>query len=223
MEENTLNIEELVYVIKKRLILIVIIILGFTSIGFFMANYRMETKYRATAKVFAGKTEGLQADYSVNELNDYKSLLDACVDIVNTEDFYNKVLSDYGIGKSGAAVRGGISYTQLSSTPILQISYTSTNQVEAMAIVNAVSNEFGTEVESLILNTHIKVIEEAKCVTIVPNKMKTILTAFMGGLIVALGIAFILDYLDNRVRNKEELEKILSIPVIGEIPTHSFK
>lgn len=223
MGENTLNIEELVYVIRKRLILIVIIILGFTSIGFFIANYRMETKYRATAKVFAGKTEELQADYSVNELNDYKSLLDAYVDIINTEDFYNRVVSNYGIGRSGASIKGGLSFTQLNSTPILQISYTSTNQAEAIAIVNAVSNEFGTEVQSLILNTHIKVIEEAKCITIVPNKIKTVLSGFIAGIVFALGIVFILDYLDNRVRNKDELEKILNIPVIGEIPTHGFK
>ena len=42
----------------------------------------------------------------------------------------------------------------------------------------------------------------------------------MAGLIFALGIVFILDYLDKSVKNKDQLEKILNMPVIGEIPTH---
>lgn len=222
MGENALNIEELVYAVKKRLRLIVIVTFGFTLVGILVANKTLETKYRVTAKIFAGKTEEIQSTYSANELSEHKELLNAYVDIINTEDFFNRALSNHGIGTSVSQVKGGISFIQLSSAPILQISYTSTNQAEAMAIVAAISNEFGAEVQSLILNTHIKVIEEAKSITIVPNKKRTILIAFMAGLIVALGIVFILDYLDKTIRNKEELEKILNIPVIGEIPTHNI-
>ena len=222
MEENTLNIEELVHAIKKRLKLIIIITLGFTVVGFLVANYGTETKYRATAKIFAGKTEEVQATYSASELKDYKELLNTYVDIVNTDDFLNTALSNHGIGNSAAEVKGGLSFNQLSSAPILEIAYTSTNKFEAMKIVTAVSSEFGAEVQSLILNTHIRVIEEAKYTTIVPNKIKIILISFMAGLIFALGIVFIMDYLDKSIRNKDELEKILNIPVIGEIPTHSI-
>lgn len=220
MEENTLNIEELVYAIKKRFKLIAIITLGFTLLGFLVANYGMETKYKVTAKVFAGKTEEVQAYYSSSEIKDYKELLNTYVEIVNTDDFLSNTLSNYGIGKSVGEVKNNLSFTQLSSAPILEISYTSTNEAEAMGIVTAISNEFGTEVQSLILNTHIKVIEGAKSTTIVPNKTKTILIAFMAGLIFALGIVFILDYLDKSVKNRDQLEKILNMPVIGEIPTH---
>lgn len=222
MNENNLNVEELIYAIKKRLKLIVIVTLGFTLVGFFIANYRMQTRYRATAKIFAGKSEEAEAVYSANELSDYKDLLDAYVDIVRNEDFLNATLSSYGIGKSGAAVMGGLSFTQLSSAPILQISYVSTNQAEAMAIVNAISNEFGTGVQSLILNSHIRVVEDTKCITILPNKTRAIAVSFAVGLIVALGIVFILDYLDKTIYRKKELEEILDIPIIGEIPTHSM-
>ena len=37
---------------------------------------------------------------------------------------------------------------------------------------------------------------------------------------LSLGAVLILDYLDNSIKNKKELEKILPIPVIGEIPIH---
>ena len=53
-----------------------------------------------------------------------------------------------------------------------------------------------------------------------PNKKKVILVGVIAGLVIALGVIFILDYLDNSIKNKKELEKILPIPVIGEIPIH---
>jgi capsular polysaccharide biosynthesis protein len=38
------------------------------------------------------------------------------------------------------------------------------------------------------------------------------------GLIVGIGLAFLVDYLDPSVRTREEAERLLHIPVLGEIP-----
>ena len=42
--------------------------------------------------------------------------------------------------------------------------------------------------------------------------------AFLLGLMVSLGLVFLLEYLDNTYKNKEQLEKELDIPVLGVIP-----
>ncbi|HYW90824.1 MAG TPA: hypothetical protein VFB50_23845, partial [Chloroflexota bacterium] len=38
------------------------------------------------------------------------------------------------------------------------------------------------------------------------------------GLLVGLGLAFLLDYIDPSVRSREEAEDLLRLPIIGEIP-----
>jgi capsular polysaccharide biosynthesis protein len=38
------------------------------------------------------------------------------------------------------------------------------------------------------------------------------------GLIVGIGLAFLLDYLDTSVRSREEAEALLQLPILGEIP-----
>jgi len=38
------------------------------------------------------------------------------------------------------------------------------------------------------------------------------------GLIVGLGLAFLVDYLDQSVRTREEAERLLEMPVLAEIP-----
>ena len=37
-------------------------------------------------------------------------------------------------------------------------------------------------------------------------------------LFVALGLAFLLDYLDDRLRDRRQIETFLGAPVLGEIP-----
>ena len=38
------------------------------------------------------------------------------------------------------------------------------------------------------------------------------------GLLVGIGLAFLLDYIDPSVRSREEAEDVLRLPVLGEIP-----
>ena len=38
-------------------------------------------------------------------------------------------------------------------------------------------------------------------------------------MIVAIGLAFLLEFLGNTFKNKDQLEKEFEIPVIGSIPT----
>ena len=43
--------------------------------------------------------------------------------------------------------------------------------------------------------------------------------AFLAGLFAAVAIIVLLDMLNTRMRNPEELEDLLGIPTIGRIPT----
>jgi hypothetical protein len=38
------------------------------------------------------------------------------------------------------------------------------------------------------------------------------------GLLVGIGLAFLIDYIDPSVRTRQEAERLLDMPVLGEIP-----
>ena len=42
--------------------------------------------------------------------------------------------------------------------------------------------------------------------------------AFLLGLMVSIGLIFLLEYMDNTYKTKEQLENELEIPVLGVIP-----
>ncbi|MDE2058416.1 MAG: polysaccharide biosynthesis tyrosine autokinase [candidate division NC10 bacterium] len=60
---------------------------------------------------------------------------------------------------------------------------------------------------------------EAPLVPFGPNRTRNILLSIILGLTVAIGMAFFFDYLDNTVKQPEELERRLGIPSLALIPS----
>lgn len=56
-----------------------------------------------------------------------------------------------------------------------------------------------------------------------PNKELNMLLALFLGLSGGIGLAFLLEYLDNTVRRPEDIESLLRLPTLGMIPLHRSK
>lgn len=50
-----------------------------------------------------------------------------------------------------------------------------------------------------------------------PNKKLNVLLAFVVGLMAAVGLAFLLEFLDNTIKTSSDVEELLGIPVLGVI------
>ena len=103
----------------------------------------------------------------------------------------------------------------------IQIKYKSNNPEEAKDVIKEVSNEFIRTSKDLVPNGNIRVIEEVQLPEkpVSPNKKMNIAIAFLLGLMASVGLAFLLEFLDNTFKTKEQLERELEVPVIGLIPT----
>ena len=113
---------------------------------------------------------------------------------------------------------GGLSFTTAQNAPILTISYTGGDSKIAEKVVSTLSSEFEVGVKEIILNTYTKTIDSVKVIERLPSKSKVIFVGFMAGLLIGVGLVFIIDYLDDTVVKREELERVLPIPVLAELP-----
>lgn len=50
------------------------------------------------------------------------------------------------------------------------------------------------------------------------SKVTQLLLLLLGALIIGLALVFLLEYLDDRMRNKDEIAHLLQLPIYGEIP-----
>lgn len=54
-----------------------------------------------------------------------------------------------------------------------------------------------------------------------PNKIRNIAISLLLGLIVSCGLAFLLHLLDNTIKTSEDIERVLGLPVLGQIPSYN--
>ena len=221
MEEQVISISEVFEAIKKRWTIIVAITLTATIISGVISFFIIDPVYEASTKVFIGKEESDDAAYNSSDINMYQQLLQTYAQAIKTKDLVNRAISGLSYDElEASSVVDALTVNPISSTQILEIKYKSKDAEEAKDVLKGITDEFIVTAKELVPNGNVRVIEEVELPEnpVSPNKKMNIAIAFLLGLMVSVGLVFLLEYLDNTYKNKDQLEKELGIPVLGAIP-----
>ncbi|MEG2458110.1 MAG: Wzz/FepE/Etk N-terminal domain-containing protein [Bacilli bacterium] len=222
MNEENINIQEIFNSLKKRYKLIIAITLGFTVISILVSFFVIKPKYEANVKLFIGKQESKKTDYDNNDVQMYQKLLTTYAEVIKTDDIIEESMKKANIDESLNAVSGNLKVTPRADTQILEVSFTDTNKDEAAEFLDVLTGNFIKESKKLIPNGNIQIIQKVKVPdnAVSPNKKLNIIIAFVLGLMVSIGISLLLEFMDNTFKTKEDLEKVLDLPVLATIPDH---
>ncbi len=77
--------------------------------------------------------------------------------------------------------------------------------------------------ENRTINIHVVDYAEVPKSPVKPKPKRDILLAVIVGLFMGVGMAFFIEYLDNTVKNPEDLEKFFQLPYLGPIPRYDMK
>lgn len=221
MEEQVISISEIFEALKKRWILIVSITLVATLISGVLSFFVIKPTYETSTKVFIGKEESNQEGYNTNDIQMYQKLLQTYAETIKTNEVVQAAINNSkDTDLTVASVKGALTVTPVSDTQILQIKYQNKSPELAKEILENITNEFVVLAKELVPNGNVRVIEAVQLPEnpVAPNKKMNVAIAFLLGLMVSVGLVFLLEYLDNTFKNKEQLERELDIPVVGIIP-----
>lgn len=221
MEEQVIRLDELFEALKKRWLMIISITLVATIVSAALSFFVIKPQYEASTKVFIGKDESENQSYSQNDVLMYQKLMKTYSEAIKTKDLISRGLKGTSINIEPKDVLSNLTVVTVADTQILQIKYKSKNPQEAKAIIEGISDEFIKTSKELVPNGNIKVIEAVELPenAVSPNKKMNIAIVFLLGLMIGVGLAFLLEFLDNTFKNKDQLEREFEIPVIGSIPT----
>lgn len=227
MEENTINLQEVAYALKKRWKLIALITIVATLISAILSFFVIKPQYEATTKLFIGKQETSQntANYDNNDIMMYQKLMKTYAELVKTSDLVTNAVKSANLDYNQKEIKEiltNLNVTPSADTQILDLSFKGENPKEVLKITEAITNEFISESKDLIPNGNVQIIQKAQLPEhpVSPNKKLNILIAFFLGLMVGVGVVLLIEYLDNTFKSREDLENTLELPIIGTIPDY---
>lgn len=113
-----------------------------------------------------------------------------------------------------------ISVTSQTTTRVITISVTGKSSQETARVANALAETTDSIAREVMDVKAVNVIDKAVEATSPsgPNRVMYTAVAFLAGIFLAIAIVVVMDTMNTRVRNPEELEEMLDVPVIGRIP-----
>ena len=223
--EETIDLREYFAIIKKRFwiiaLLAIISALISGAISFFMLNPVYEAK--STLIVNADKQAETQI-VTGDQITVTQKLAVTYGEIIKSRIVLDDVIKNLKLENTYESLSGQITVSPVNDTQIISISVQDTNRERARDIANEIPKVFEKEVKRITKANDVQVIDKAALPKnpIKPNKVMNVLIAFVLGTMIGLFVVFLIEYLDNKMKTPQDIEKHLGLSVIGVIPNEDI-
>ena len=220
MEE--ISIQELFFIIKKRLLLIVILSILAVSTAGLISYFVLKPEYQTFTTLMIGKPKDYQGESGIeyNDLILNQRLVSTYGEIVKMRVVADKVIENLGLDISYNEFGSKVSVNLVKDTEIIKLQVTDNNPELATDIANETAEVFMKSVKDIMLIENVQVIDKAQ-IPISPIKPRPMLNMAIAGVLGLMGgvfLAFLLEFLNNTVKSSEDVERHLGLSVIGTIP-----
>ncbi|MDP4146370.1 MAG: Wzz/FepE/Etk N-terminal domain-containing protein [Bacillota bacterium] len=224
MEENNVDIGQFLDMIKGGKVVIITITLVAVIISAILSFFVIPPTYEAQASIIIAKNND---STNINIKNDdvmmYQNLVKTYAEIAKSNAVAEKTASKLNNGMSMGDVEKNITVTPQDGTQILIITAEADKAEDAANIVNTLSQEFIDYSKQVYSAGDIKIIDKADVPTapVKPKKVMNIAIAFFLGLMLSIGLVFLIEFMDSTIKSQEDVKKYLDLPVLGMIPNNT--
>jgi capsular polysaccharide biosynthesis protein len=230
MEEqinNTFEIDltQLFEVAIARIKLIVFIIFVFGVSAFLVSKFVLTPMYTTSATMYvnSNKTSTSQ-NISINDLTTGKELVDLYSEFIESDTVLEQVAAtvsnETDIAFTANDIRSMLTSGAVNETALMAVTVTSPSPEISQIIANAVADIAPDRITEFMEGSSVKVVDYAKLpeTPSSPNVTKNTAAGIVLGILVAFGLVFAMELTDTRIKNEEDLKKLVDYPVIGIIP-----
>lgn len=211
---------ELFKLLRKHLALVVAlpIVLAIATAGFSWGI--MQNQYTATVSVYVltAKDDPNANTTAYNDLTASQLMANDIATLAKSETVQKRTAESLGM----ASLSGyKISVEAGTTTRVISISVTAGKADAASIVANEIASVLSTTAQDVMGVESVNVVDAAQVPDSPSGPPRAMYTAvaFLAGIFLAVAIVVLLDMLNTRVRNPEEAEELLGVPVIGRIPT----
>lgn len=223
-QEMTLDIMQIMNIIKKRLWLIVIITVTATLISGIVSFFVLKPAYQSKISIVINKTPDTtqQTTLNYNDIMMFQNLVKTYAEIAQSRTVAQNTINSLKLQGQITLekMQAQINVTPQANTQIMDISVKDASPVMARDKVNAAAKAFIKEAKRIFPDGNIQTIDYAVVpkLPVSPNKKLNIAIAFLLGAILSIGLSLILEFMNNTFSDEIEVEKYVGLPVIGVIP-----
>ncbi|MEH7146461.1 YveK family protein [Priestia megaterium] len=221
--EETISLRELFQVLRKRLWLIVLITIIAATVSAAISFFVLTPVYESKTQILVNQAKSDEQLYNPQTVQTNVQLINTYNDIIKSPAILDKVIKELKLGSSAQSLSGQIQVTNAQDSQVAQIIVQDTSAKRATQIANTTASVFKKEVPKIMNVDNVSVLSKAtlgeSASPVKPQPLINIAIAVVVGLMVGVGLSFLMEYLDNTLKTEQDIENLLELPVMGVITT----
>ncbi|RSK28867.1 capsular biosynthesis protein [Bacillus sp. HMF5848] len=217
--EETISLRELFQVLRKRLWLITIITVIATVTSGIMSYFVITPIYQSSTQLLVNQAKSDQPVYNVNDIRTNLELINTYNVIMKSPAILDIVKEELDLNMSTTELNSKLTVGSEKNSQVVNVTVEDPDPQMAADIANTVASVFQREITTIMNVDNVSILAKAEIndAPVKPQPTLNMAIALVVGLMAAVGLAFLLEYLDNTVKSEQDIEKLLELPVLGAI------
>ncbi|MBT2701008.1 capsular biosynthesis protein [Bacillus sp. ISL-40] len=221
--EETISLKELLETLKKRLLLIVSITLIAGIVSGVVSYFLLTPIYQASTQILVNQAKNEQGLYNYNEVQTNLQLINTYNVIIKSPAILDKVVDELDLNMTTAQLNEKITVGSEKDSQVVNVAVQDPSAKVAAQIANKTAEVFKSEISKIMNVDNVSVLAKAditeNSAPIKPRPLLNVAIAMVVGLMAGVGLSFLLEYFNNTIKNEQDVEKILGLPILGVIAT----
>jgi capsular polysaccharide biosynthesis protein len=221
---EVISVGHLLQVIRNKLWLLLLFLILGAGVAFCFAKFLLPLKYQSYTSMYVKNSTTISSDsVELNDLNVSKSLVSTYIAVLEDDTVMERLgeelLSTYGADRlsglfpitdgqiSVSALEGCLTMESVDDTEVMKITAVTTDAEISAAMCNILAELAPEFIIRVVGAGSVEQIGAAKVNTtpVSPDVRKDTLIGALIGILLAVGIIFLIDILDNTVKDTEKL------------------
>lgn len=218
--EDTIDLQELFLMIRKRFALIIVLAIVSTTISGVFTHFFVVPIYQTSTQLVLVPRANTDSPLTQGEIGVNLQMINTFNEVIISPMILDEVIEKLDLPMSAGSLRSMMSASNRSNAQVITLTVQNENPVLARDIADATAEVFKVEVLENFNMDNVRILAHAQIprTPISPRPMINIAVGFMVGLMSGLFLVFLLEFLDKTIKSEQEVEKLINLPVIGVIP-----
>ena len=217
--EEEISLSELFGILRKRMAMIVglglVILILAAVFTFFIAT----PKYSSTTQILVNRTTESAEGMQLNDINTNVQMINTYKDIIKGPVILNEVSGKLKGNLTTAQLSEKIEIATQDNSQVFSLTVTDEDPFVAAEIANEVATTFQNEIGNIMNVDNVTIISEAipNNNQVSPNNSLNLVIGLLVGLMLGVGAAFLLEFMDTTVRDEQFIINDLGWTSLGSV------
>ena len=215
-----LDLRQILHIARRRWWIVVLLML-IAGVAAFTVSSRQDEQYSASARVVVLAGQGA-AGTEYNSLLASRSLAETYRLMIETGPVLERVIEEMGLPYDFDDLDDKVTTSVVGETQLIEVAVADTDPVEAARIATTIVEEFQAYITTQVderIGAQVEVADPARIPTepFAPRVLFWTLVGLVAGLVLAVGLVALLEFMDNTVKPDHNIQALTGAPVLATI------